>query len=208
MPGDAVGDHFQRHQILAPLGNNDVGVALAGLYIQFVHGLDGLLILHKHRFQRPAPLVHIPLDAPAQADIRIRIHENANVHQIPQGFVFENQNALHNNYLGGGNAGGFVAAVVNGEIIHRAIDGLSVAQLIQLIHHKLRVKSGGLVVVEQTALLVGQLVVPFIVVIVADNGGHISEFLYQILHQGGFAAAAAAGNADHQNISHSYPSNS
>ena len=88
---------------------------------------------------------------------------------------------------------------MNGEVIHRALDGLSPAQSLQVPGHQIGFQGSRLVVVELTPLLVGQIVVAAIVVVVAENGHLIGKLTDQVVHQGGFSAAGAAGNADDQN---------
>lgn len=89
---------------------------------------------------------------------------------------------------------------MDGKVVHRAFDGVSPAQFFQMIDHQAGVEGGRLVVIELTALLVGHVVVALIVVVVADDRDHALKAGDQIVHQGGFAAARAARNADDQNV--------
>ena len=87
-----------------------------------------------------------------------------------------------------------------GEVVHRALDALTVAELVQMDGHQLRLQSGGLVVVELAALLVGHFIVTAVVVVVAEHGDVTPKPGDEVLHQGGLSAAGAAGNADDQNV--------
>ena len=67
--GDALDNHHEGHQIFAALGDDYVGVALGGLHELLMHGLHGAEILLRDGFEAPAPVAHIPLDAPQQAHV-------------------------------------------------------------------------------------------------------------------------------------------
>ena len=196
MPTNAAGDHIQGHQVLAALGNDDVGVFLAGLHVHFVHGFNGFLVLLQHAFQGPAPLGHIPLDPAAKPHIRIGIHKNFNIHQIPQGLIFKNQNTLDDDDTLGHDFDGLIGTVVLGKIIHRALDALALPQQIQMAGHEIRFQRSGFIIIDLAALLVGQLIVTVVIVIMAEHRHHIAEPAYDVFHQGRFAAAGTSGNAD------------
>lgn len=68
-----------------------------------------------------------------------------------------------------------------------------------LVHH-LRVKGIRVVVVDLAAFFNRQLVVGPVIVIVAQNRHVVLKARDQILHQGRFSAAAAAGDPDYNNI--------
>ena len=130
MPANAADDHIQGHHVFATLRHHQMGILLAGLHILLVHGLDGLLVLLQHALQRPAPLGHVPADPAAQPDVRIGVHKDPHIHQFPQFPVLKNQNALYNDDLPGLNVNGLLTAVVDGEVIHRALDGVAVTELV------------------------------------------------------------------------------
>ena len=121
---DAVDDHFQRDEVLAALGNNEVRVFLAGLHELLVHGLDGGEILADHRVQAPPPLLHIPGDAAEDTHIGVGIHKNLDVHQVPKGLVLKDQDAFHQNDLGGADLHGLAGSVMDGVVVHRTPDRL------------------------------------------------------------------------------------
>ena len=53
-----------------------------------------------------------------------------------------------------------------------------------------------MVVVEQFALLEGQLVVGAVIVVVVDHGDLIFELIFKPVGEGGFAGAGPPGDAD------------
>ena len=165
-----------------------------------------MLILQQHALQGPAPLVHVPLDPAAQPHVRIGVHKDPDIHQVPQRLVLEDQDAFHNDDLPGDDADGLVAAVVLGKVVDRAVDGFATAELVQMEGHQVRFQGIGLIVVELAALLVGHVVVALVVVVVAENRHLSLKALDQVLHKGRFAAAGAAGNANDKNVVlHSQP---
>ena len=74
---------------------------------------------------------------------------------------------------------------------------LAAAQLIEILDEKVGVECVGMVVVELCSLLVAHAVVSLIVVVVIYNADISAETLHDLARYCGFAAAGAAGNADH-----------
>ena len=96
---------------------------------------------------------------------------------------------------------------MDGEVVHRAGNGLTMAELIQMPRHEIGFQGGRFIVVQLAPLLIGQVIVAPVIVVVADDGDIPGKPLHQVLHQSGFAAAGAPGDANDQNILvHAYPS--
>ena len=74
---------------------------------------------------------------------------------------------------------------------------LAAAQPLDILDKKVGVECVGMVVVELCSLLVAHAVVRLIVVVVIYNADISAEMLHDLARYGGFAAASAAGNADH-----------
>ena len=91
---------------------------------------------------------------------------------------------------------------MNREIVNRAVDGLSLAQKIQMPDHQVGLQSGGLVVIQAAALLVSHFIVALVVAVVAEDGDVVRKTAHDVVHQGRLATAAAAGNADDENVVH------
>lgn len=92
-----------------------------------------------------------------------------------------------------------VGAVVDGVIIHRAVDRLSRLQLFQVPDHQIRVEGVGMVVILLAALLKGA-VLPLVVVVVVHHGDVVAEPGHQVLGEGGLAAAGTSGDADEDGV--------
>ena len=69
--------------------------------------------------------------------------------------------------------------------------------------HHVGIEGVRMIIVEFAALLNGQLVIGPIVIIVAEHGDIVLKAGDQVLHQRCFAAAAAACDAQHNDIWHS-----
>ena len=129
-------------------------------------GLYCGLILKKDRFHRPPTFIHIPLDPAAQPDVSVGINEYFDVHQVPQGFILENQNTLYHDYTFGLQQDYLIAPVMNGKIIYRALYGMPCPEFLQVSDHQLCFKSRWFVVIELAPLLIGKIVVGPVVVVV------------------------------------------
>ena len=100
-------------------------------------------------------------------------------------------------FLGGPHLHRVLGAVVNGIVVHRAVDGLACAQRLQILHHEVGIEGVRVVVVELAALLIGQLVVALVVAVVVENADLVrTKMVPQLFGQGGLAAAGAARDAD------------
>ena len=92
-----------------------------------------------------------------------------------------------------------VAAVVVGIVIHRAVDGATGLQLLQVVDEQGVVEGVRVVVIQLAALFKGQLIVALIVAVMGDQAHFIlAKTLLQPQCKGGLAAARAARNANDQ----------
>ena len=73
-------------------------------------------------------------------------------------------------------------------------------QLLQVADHHVGIEGVRMIIVELAALLDCQLVIGPIVIIVAEHGDIVLKAGDQVLHQRCFAAAAAACDAQHNDI--------
>ena len=119
---DAVDDHFQRDEVLAALGNNEVRVFLAGLNELLVHGLDRREVLLDDGVNGPAALFDVAPDSTAQAHIRVRVNEDFDVHLIAKDPARKNQNALDHDDLARLDGDRFGRTVVDRVVVGRAFD--------------------------------------------------------------------------------------
>ena len=81
---DVVDQHFQSGAVLAAVGDDDVGVAFAGLHKGLVHGLDGGQVLGDDAVQTAATLLDVPQDAAQDALVGVGVHKDLVVEQLQQ----------------------------------------------------------------------------------------------------------------------------
>ena len=93
-----------------------------------------------------------------------------------------------------------VGAVVDGVVIRRTVDGLAVFEHTQMLDHHIGVERVRAVVIEVGPLLIAHLVVPLVIVVVAEDADIVAEAVHQRLDERGFSAAGPAGNTDDDHI--------
>ena len=191
--------HLHGGAVLAAIGHNDVRVALAGLYKSFVHRLDRGKVLVYHAVQAAPPLLYVPQNAPQDALVRVRVHKDLVVEQGAQFRLYKGQNPLYDQHRGRLDVLHFVAAVVVGVIVHRAVDGAACLQLLQMVDEQCVIEGVRVVVVHLAALFKGQLIVTLVVAVVGDQPHLVlPKAFLQPQRKGGLAAARAARNANDQ----------
>ena len=198
----ALYEHIHGDQVVPALGDYDVRVALAGLDVHLVHGLDRREVLVYHALQAAAAVAHVADYAPEYAHVGVRVDENLYVQELAEPRVLENQYALDDYDRRGVHEHRLVRAVVDGVVVDGAAHAAPGAQLPEVAHHALGVEGVGAVVVELRALLVRHVVVRLVVVVVIDNADVVGEALLQAARYRSLAAAGAARDADGHNLPH------
>ena len=79
------------------------------------------------------------------------------------------------------------------------MDGFAAFRRLQVFDHQVGVKRVGVVVILKAALGKGA-ILPLVVIIVVYHADISAKTLGQMFRQGGFSAAGAAGNADHNGV--------
>lgn len=90
-----VGQHLDGGAVFPAIGDDDIGVALAGLHKSLVHGLDSGAVLGDDAVQRAAPLLDIPQDAAEDPLVRVGVYIDLVIEQAAQLRFSQGQNALH-----------------------------------------------------------------------------------------------------------------
>ena len=193
---DPLHDHLQGHQILAALQDDDVRKFPAGLHVLLVHGLHCGEVLGDYGLEGAATFLHVPQGPAEDADVGVRLHEDLDVEHVPEGGVLEDQDALHDDDLGGDDLHSLVGAVMIHKGIHRALNAVASLQLLQVLNQQIGIKGIGMVIIYPCPFFIGLAYLAFIVIIVADDRDLRAEMLFQVPGQGGFAGAGAAGDAD------------
>ena len=184
---------------MSALQHDDVRKLPGGLHKLLVHGLHGGQVLIYHGLQRPSAFLHVPQGAAQDTHVGVCLHKDLDVQQVTQRLVLEDQDTLHNDHLGGLDLHRLVGTVVDGVVVHGAVDGLAPLQRLQVLDHQVGVEGVGMVVVLQAALGEGP-VLPLVVVVVVYHTDVAAEACSQVLGERGLAAAGAAGDADENGV--------
>lgn len=79
-----VDQHLDGGAVFAAIGDDDIGVALAGLHKSLVHGLDGGAVLGDDTVQGAAPLLDIPQDAAEDPLVSVGVYIDLVIEQAAQ----------------------------------------------------------------------------------------------------------------------------
>ena len=79
-------DHIKGDIIHAAV-DDDIRKVLRRLDIKIMHGFDRRQILFNDVFQVPSPFIDIPKDPAQNALIRVGLHEDFDIKEIPQPFI-------------------------------------------------------------------------------------------------------------------------
>jgi len=139
--------------VVAALGNDDVGPALARFDELQVHGAHGSVVLVADRLERAPALFEVAPDAPHQANVRVGIDEDLDVVQVANVGRYQRHDALHDDHRGWRDAVRRIAAQVAVEIVQGRLDGAAGAKCAQVLEQKLGFEGVGVVVVDAGAFL-------------------------------------------------------
>ena len=95
---------------------------------------------------------------------------------------------------------GAVGAIVDGIIVHRAMDGMPRFKGAEIFDQQRSIERIGVIVIEQLAFFERQLIVALVVAIMMQNADISAKILLQFFGHSGFAAAGTACYADHHCI--------
>lgn len=149
---------------------------------------------------RPRSLPYIPQDAAQDALIGIGIHKDFDIHFAGQLLIGKDEDALHDDDLGGMNLLSAVGAVMDGIIVYRAVDGMACLKGTEVLDKQGGIKGIGVIVIEQPALFKGQLIVALVVAIMVQHAYICAKVFLQLFGHGGFSAASTARYSDHHSI--------
>ena len=79
-----VGQHLDGGAVFTAIGDDDIGVALAGFHKSLVHGLDSGAVLGDDAVQRAAPLLDIPQDAAEDPLVSVGVYIDFVIEQAAQ----------------------------------------------------------------------------------------------------------------------------
>ncbi len=173
------------------------GVGLRGQDVLFGHGAGGGFELGADGFFGAAALAHVAIDAAVEADFVGGVDVDAEVVERYEFWVVERENAFDEDDAGGddgvedaGDAG------VVGEIVTRTLDGVAVAEAVDVLDEELGFQGVGVVEVLLVALVEGKLREVAVVPVEWEIGG--VELGGELFGESGFAGAGTARDADEE----------
>ena len=189
--------------------HNQVGVHLARLHVGVVHRLHCGQVLRDNGLEGAAAVDEITLNAAQDAAVCLHVDIHSEVHQVAQVLVGENEDALHQDdgaWLHVQHS--VLPAQMRGEVVDGTFHRLARQQLLQVVHHQLRLERVRMIKIDLIPLPVREVWAMLVVVIVRQGGherigvllrGEARHQLPQddVLHRG-LAAAGAPGKTDHQ----------
>src|SRR5262245_17628653 len=105
-----------------------------------MHGADGVEILFDDRFDRAPTFLNVALEPADETQVVSRIHEDFDVHQLPQRGVGEDQNAFEDQYRLRLDMDRLVPARMRGKVVNRRLDRLACAQRLHVINEQIVVQ--------------------------------------------------------------------
>mmetsp|Transcript_34019 Transcript_34019/g.57119 ORF Transcript_34019/g.57119 Transcript_34019/m.57119 type:complete len:211 (-) Transcript_34019:397-1029(-) len=166
-----------------------------------VHRTHRFHVLLDHRVGAPAPFVHVAGQAPDQAHVVRRVHENADVHEVPQLLVGEDEDPLHEDDLPRLDPLRHVGAAVGAKVVRRNVHRFAGLELKNMLEETIRVEGIGVVEVVLVALLETEMPQVLVVVVVVDVGDTVEfQALTNGLRQGGLSRSRATRDSNHQRL--------
>jgi len=107
--------------------------SLGGFDELHVHRPDGGEVLLVDRLAGAAAFVDVSFQAPHEAEVGSGVNEDLQIHHLAQRGIRERQDALDQDYWLGLNVVGFLATVVDREVVARDIDRRAMLQRVQML---------------------------------------------------------------------------
>ena len=139
--------HIQCNGVSAALGHDNIGVFAAGLYILFMHRLNGCKVLVYYRLKGSAPFTDITADTAQYTNVGIGIDENFNIHKVADTLILKYKYAFYDNYFIGLYYCGFIRAVMHRIVVNGTFYGIASFKLLKVLYKKVVIKGVGMVVV-------------------------------------------------------------
>jgi hypothetical protein len=150
-------------------------------------------------FHRSPTLANVAHQAADKAQVRIRIDEDLDVHQIAQRLVLENQNSLNDDRRARRKPDSCIGATEIREIVSGPFNGLAFAKPADVLGKQRRVHRVGMIEVLLHPLFKRHARIVFVVVVLLENNDvRFGERFDDSCCNGGLTGAGAAANANDQ----------
>ena len=172
----------------SPVRDDDIGIPFGRFDELQVHGFHGLAVVGNGCVDVAAALGDIPQDDAHHAVVIVRIHENFDVHLVPQFLAGEDENAFYDDYIGRFHRYGFGLRAGTGEVgIDRLLDGFSLLEFADLLAKQFPVDGIRVIEVDFVALLHREVAGILIIGILGNDYYLLLEFRSNGIDHGGLA---------------------
>ena len=152
---DIFAEHADALDVLAALRNDDVGIALCGLYKLLVHGLEHLKVTVNDHRHGSATVNGVALNVADETFVRVAVDKDFKIHHLTQLLVEQRHDTLNDDYGLRLHMYGLGQAIAEKIRIGGLLYCLAVAQSVDLLDEQFPVERIGVVKVDGMTLLIG-----------------------------------------------------
>ena len=194
---DEAGQQSDGHLVVAPLRDDDVGVALGGFDELQVHGLQHPRVAFHHVLRGAAAFHDVALDDPYEAFVGVGVHEHLQVHLRPQLRVAQGEDAFHDDHVPRLGVDGLRLPGAGQVGVGGLFDALALFQQGEVLGQERPLEGVGVVEVDELPLLQGDVAVVLVVGVLGEQHHFpCGQAFYDFPHDGGLARTGPACNTD------------
>ena len=161
-----------------------------------MHGLDGRKVLVYDAAQVAAALLDIPEHTAENTLIRVCLNIDLDIKKFSDSRILQYKNPFHDNNAARLDDFDLIRTVVDRVIVDRAADGLPSLERSQMLDQKICLKRLGMIIIRLLPLLKRNRILPFLIIVVIDDGDLVSERVLQTVCKCRFSRAGSTGDSD------------
>jgi hypothetical protein len=189
------GNQINADIVVPALWDYYISIALRRFDKLKVHRAHGRRVLRYDRFNRPASLVHITIQASYETDVRVGVYKYFQIHQRAHLRIDEYEYAFDDDYrsrLDGNSCG---PSRVRGVIVNGLLDAFARAQRFDVIHHQVCVESIGVIEIDLVAQFYGHVAeVAVVRIVLKKNYVVAANRIYDLIGYCGLAGTSPAAD--------------
>lgn len=167
-----------------------------------MHGADGGEVLLDDGLGSAPAFGDVAMQAADEAQVGVGVYEDFDVKQLAEADFAEDEDAFDDDDPVGLNGDGAGRAGVGGEVVNGEFDGVSLAELLDMVDQQVGVEGVGVVEVDFRPLLGVQVAEVFVIGVVGQVGDPVGAHSFENdIGYGGFAGAGAARDTDNEGSS-------
>lgn len=184
--------------VLAAHRDDDVGEAFSGFDEALVHRLHIFLIMKDRLVEAASALVHITLDDSDEALVGAGIHIHLEVEDAGEGGIGEDEDAFHDEHLGGIDGDGLLPASAGDVGVGGHLHGAAVLEFFNVLNQEREFDGGGMVEIDGFALFLRQFTVVAVVGVLRKHADLVlRKGVDDSAHHGSFSRSGTSGNTNH-----------